>query len=141
MNVTNLHNIRYVKHNTFGNAASFDVIRGLQYASNIPDNNGFGFAQGKWYIGSYLYKYSRNSLNEGTPGSGIAYFAAADLGATINWETLADTTVAGARPTVGYHYPGEIVFNNAPVAGGYIGWVCITEGIPGSWKQFGLIEA
>jgi hypothetical protein len=139
--IVNLHNIRYVKYNTFGNAVSFDVIRGLQYASNIPDNNGLGFAQGKWDVGSYLYKYGQSSLNEGTPGSGLAYFAGADLGTAIGWETVADTTVAANAPTVGYHYPGEIVFNNAPVAGGYAGWVCITEGNPGSWKQFGVIES
>ena len=93
---------------------------------------------GRWVI---PVQDGQSSLNEGTPGSGLAYFAGADLGTAIGWETVADTTVAANAPTVGYHYPGEIVFNNAPVAGGYAGWVCITEGNPGSWKQFGVIES
>jgi hypothetical protein len=30
---------------------------------------------------------------------------------------------------------------NAAVAGGFIGWVCIVSGTPGTWKAFGPIEA
>lgn len=54
--------------------------------------------------------------------------------------TLAGFTKAAAAPTTGAHTVNEIVFNSAPVAGGFLGWVCTTAGTPGTWKQFGLIE-
>lgn len=46
-----------------------------------------------------------------------------------------------AAPTTGTWAVGDIVLNNNPSAGGYIGWVCTTAGTPGTWKQFGAILA
>lgn len=46
-----------------------------------------------------------------------------------------------AAPTTGTWAVGDIVLNNNPSAGGYIGWVCTTAGSPGTWKQFGAILA
>lgn len=46
-----------------------------------------------------------------------------------------------AAPTTGTWKVADTVYNNAPAAGGYIGWVCVTAGSPGTWKGFGLIEA
>ncbi len=34
---------------------------------------------------------------------------------------------------------GDIVYESAPAAGGYIGWVCTAAGVPGTWKEFGAI--
>lgn len=51
---------------------------------------------------------------------------------------------AGARaaaPSTGTHVAGEIVFNADPIAGGKVGWVCVTGGSPGTWKAFGAIDA
>ncbi|HDR4702404.1 BppU family phage baseplate upper protein [Bacillus paranthracis] len=36
---------------------------------------------------------------------------------------------------------GEVVWNSAPAAGGYMGWICTVAGTPGTWKGFGLIQA
>lgn len=36
---------------------------------------------------------------------------------------------------------GDLFWNDNPVAGGYLGWVCITGGAFPTWKGFGLIEA
>jgi len=44
-----------------------------------------------------------------------------------------------APPTSGRHKIGDIVWNSAPVAGGFIGWVCVAEGNPGTWKAWGAI--
>jgi hypothetical protein len=49
--------------------------------------------------------------------------------------------MAAAAPTTGAHAQGEIVFNNAPTAGGMVGWVCTAAGTPGTWKTFGAITA
>ncbi|MEK8128355.1 glycosyl hydrolase family 28-related protein [Paenibacillus filicis] len=43
-------------------------------------------------------------------------------------------------PTSGAWERGDIVYNTTPSAGGYVGWACVTGGIPGTWKGFGLIE-
>lgn len=34
---------------------------------------------------------------------------------------------------------GDQIINAAPTAGGYIGWICITAGNPGTWRAYGLI--
>jgi len=46
-----------------------------------------------------------------------------------------------AAPTVGTWAVGSLVYNSAPTAGGYVGWVCTTAGTPGTWKTFGAISA
>ena len=46
-----------------------------------------------------------------------------------------------ASPTTGTWKLGDIVYNSAPAAGGYIGWVCTTAGTSGTWKTFGAISA
>ena len=45
-----------------------------------------------------------------------------------------------AAPTTAAHVAGEVVFNSAPAAGGNAGWICVTSGTPGTWKEFGLIS-
>lgn len=49
-------------------------------------------------------------------------------------------TYAAAAPTTGAHVVGEVVLNNAPTSGGFIGFVCTTAGTPGTWKTFGAIS-
>ena len=46
-----------------------------------------------------------------------------------------------AAPSTGYWPTGAIVYNNAPTAGGNLGWVCVTYGTPGTWKTFGTIAS
>ena len=46
-----------------------------------------------------------------------------------------------AAPAVGTWTVGSIVYNTAPTAGGYLGWVCTTAGTPGTWNTFGAISA
>lgn len=44
-------------------------------------------------------------------------------------------------PTTGTWEVGDIVFNIAPASGGFIGWVCVGAGTPGTWKTWGAISA
>lgn len=44
-------------------------------------------------------------------------------------------------PASGTYKVGDIIFNSAPAASGFIGWVCVTAGTPGTWKTFGSISA
>ena len=43
-------------------------------------------------------------------------------------------------PTQGTYAQGDIVWNNNPLPTGYIGWVCVRGGMPGTWKTFGPIS-
>jgi hypothetical protein len=47
-----------------------------------------------------------------------------------------------ASPTNGNYKVGDIIFNSAPVSGGYVGWVCVAYAPTpyGTWKTFGLIS-
>ena len=55
----------------------------------------------------------------------------------VNGRTWA---VAAAAPTTGTWKVGDMVYNNAPAAGGKIGWVCTVAGTPGTWKAWGVID-
>jgi hypothetical protein len=44
-------------------------------------------------------------------------------------------------PTVGTYIAGDKIYNIAPTAGGYTGWICTVAGTPGTWKGFGLIAS
>jgi hypothetical protein len=50
-----------------------------------------------------------------------------------------------ALPTTGKWIVGDIVYNTVPVAGDYVGWVCVTDGdfagTPPVFKTFGAISA
>ena len=46
----------------------------------------------------------------------------------------------GHPPTTGHYQKGDIVWNSDPKPSGYVGWVCIQSGSPGSWKVFGQIS-
>ena len=45
-----------------------------------------------------------------------------------------------AAPSTGSWLASDIVFHTAPATGGFIGWVCVTAGTPGTWRTFGTID-
>lgn len=48
-------------------------------------------------------------------------------------------TIAASAPASGTWVIGDIVYNTAPAAAGYIGWICTAAGTPGTWHQYGAI--
>jgi hypothetical protein len=46
-----------------------------------------------------------------------------------------------AAPTTGTWKVGDIVWNNAPSAGAYEKYICVTAGTPGTWKGASLIQS
>lgn len=48
---------------------------------------------------------------------------------------------AAAAPTEGTWSAGDVLLNTSPASGGFVGWVCVTGGTPGTWKTFGAISA
>lgn len=49
--------------------------------------------------------------------------------------------IAAAAPATGTWRRGDLLFNGSPSASGFVGWVCVTAGTPGTWKTFGPISA
>ena len=43
-------------------------------------------------------------------------------------------------PTSGSYVQGDIVWNDLPLPTGFVGWVCVRGGSPGTWKSFGTIS-
>lgn len=73
------------------------------------------------YSGSFI---SPNNLNYDDDTKKIVYWGSATPAATGTvWQV------------------GDIIYNTAPTAGGSIGWVCTTDGNPGTWKTWGAITA
>lgn len=46
-----------------------------------------------------------------------------------------------AAPTAGAWDRGDVIEARSPAASGFIGWVCVAAGTPGTWKTFGAISA
>lgn len=46
-----------------------------------------------------------------------------------------------ATPTVGAWLVGDEIYRTTPAAAGKRAWVCTASGIPGTWKQWGDIQA
>lgn len=46
-----------------------------------------------------------------------------------------------AAPTAGDWLRGDRVWDLTPSAAGVAGWICVASGSPGTWKEFGTIEA
>lgn len=48
-------------------------------------------------------------------------------------------TYGTAPPAAGAWIKGDRRENAAPAPGGYIGWICVAAGTPGTWRGYGLI--
>jgi hypothetical protein len=58
------------------------------------------------------------------------------------WINLAYSNDGGVTPQLGgdRHSRGDILFQQDPVIGGNVGWVCVAPGTPGTWRAFGEIK-
>lgn len=52
-----------------------------------------------------------------------------------------DVYYGTAAPSSGTWPQGAKVYSKYPSAGGYLGWVCVVGGTPGTWKTFGPVTA
>ena len=52
-----------------------------------------------------------------------------------------DVYYGTAVPSSGTWPQGAKVYSKYPAAGGYLGWVCVVGGTPGTWKTFGPVTA
>lgn len=70
-----------------------------------------------------------NGDNQFNTTSGISHFNTSLIGVGTH----------SAAPSTGTHVAGEIVFNADPVASGFMGWICVAGGSPGTWQACGEI--
>lgn len=47
--------------------------------------------------------------------------------------------VGSGEPQTGSYRKGDIIWNDNPQPTGWVGWICIRDGSPGTWKPFGQI--
>ena len=89
----------------------------------------------KWINGSF-YNNTTNPViyanNIGTISSSVLYLSQNNGKTSFYHGTTA--------PIAGTYVIGDIVWNDAPASGGYVGWVCTSGGTPGTWKTFGAIS-
>lgn len=142
----------------------------FQLNSGVPDNlSSFDFALGydsycPSGVGLSIYKGDRTSqtpninlqgnansylnLNTGNVGIGVnppleklhvsanVRCSSLKLGVNVN-----HVGYVASIPTTGTYKRGDRLYNLSPSASGFIGWVCVTTGTPGTWKTFGSISA
>jgi hypothetical protein len=108
-----------------------DVTLGAVAA--VPNANGSSLA------GQVLTLQPADGTFPGVVTTGAQTFAGAKTFASVNVGAGAQTAAAAA-PVGGAHTVGEIVWNTVPTSHGYVGWVCITAGTPGTWNTFGLVS-
>jgi hypothetical protein len=71
-------------------------------------------------------------INNPDPSVGLA------INGDISFANKKFTTGTSA-PASGAFNTGDICWNSNPLPSGYIGWVCLQPGEPGTWAPFGLI--
>jgi hypothetical protein len=64
-------------------------------------------------------------------------------GASSYYQSNGETDIyyGTAAPVSGTYKQGDILHNVSPVASGFIGFVCVASGTPGTWKPYGPISA
>lgn len=104
---------------------------------------------GRWFLrwANYAPATPLSIYGDGTtPANGYARDLTSNGGIGFSDYYLGGTgqmRFRGVRPSIptsGNWLRGDIVYDENPVAGGYIGWVCVASGTPGTWKAFGAIN-
>lgn len=83
-------------------------------------------------IGGYTWSASVPSL----PTANSTRTALAVGGRTVAWDAGIPAEGIGKA-----WKRGDVIFNVNAAAGGKVGWVCVADGTPGTWKPFGAIDA
>jgi len=132
--------------NFFNSLYDFSTGQGIRY---FPVNSAYMYLNAVRAILAFTMSDATPTQAAGDMTGGRGSFQGSQLflngfflGASNGWSGGERFIQYGsAAPTTGTHALGEIVFNNAATAGGYVGWVCTTAGTPGTWKTFGAISA
>jgi hypothetical protein len=88
--------------------------------------NNFTYVDGNTFSSGY----TGNEWDTSARGNTLIY-GRMDVSAlpSVEWGT--------AAPTSGRYLQGSVLYNTNVLAGGTLGWVCVSSGTPGTWKGFG----
>lgn len=127
------------------------LLTGQKYTVSVEDAGGVRFMNNRasmtgavaslqefvrgldWTSNNLLYAFPCRLYVD--PNAALAWLKIA------RYDTPVDEVRAAAAPTTGTAVVGDKVYNSVPAASGFIGWVCVTAGTPGTWKTFGAISA
>ena len=94
---------------------------------------------------SYTFTASSNvglwMVNPGYRAAPYTFSKASDSAASIGWVPRTYYGTAAPTQSTTVFFVGDVCWNTAPAAGQNMGWVCVTQGSPGTWKEFGAINA
>jgi hypothetical protein len=78
--------------------------------------------------------FGRVGINVSNPDSTVGLAVAGNL-------SFADKkfSTGTSAPVTGTYKKGDICWNTDPRTGNHVGWVCIVDGTPGQWRNFGMI--
>lgn len=115
---------------------------------STPSTTGYGvFGENTAGSGAYPGVYGVSKSGPGVMASTASTTARQSalrvLGGTTYGGLMVGPTYIGtgaSAPAAGQWYQGDIFYNTAPASAGFVGWVCVTSGVPGLWKTFGLIS-
>ena len=111
------------------------VIDSIVISNNIVQ----GASTSSYYFNDFAYGQSTNLRLTGNAGGNAAF--GSNVVPVVNASNAWNPRFGyqSAAPTAGTWAQGDIFYNPAPAAGGYIGWVCTSGGTPGVWNPFGSI--
>jgi hypothetical protein len=119
------------------NPSTTQNISNLVYNPNVYENTTEGYV-----INGRLSRFAVSTQENFTKGTLWAVRGRYSANPFPTFEIGTSTKYPGtAAPTTGTYQYGDIVYNTSPTAGGYIGWVCVVAGSPGTWKGYGAIQA
>ena len=118
------------------------VVNGSTNALDIRGSNNEIFnLQATDIVGRSIFFPSGSDNNTVFSGSLLAGTGVSDLGAgnkfSLGYRRIFYDTAA---PVAGTWTRGDVIYAPDPSAGGFIGWVCVLGGTPGTWKTFGVIS-
>jgi len=124
-----------------GNVQGFNISGNYAgYIGLLAFVNLNGFGEGGVISGNYCLETPTAKIVT-TPRQGVVAFSNYNqTGLMTDYENLVVLGRAAAAPVSGTYAVGSLVYNSAPTAGGFVGWVCTTAGTPGTWKTFGAIS-
>ena len=128
-----------------------DINNNLNYATGILSNKLLYYDSWLSYSLQADQSYITFKLKEEVKNISVIFIGGFDL---INYDIYAvdgisiippfrnniDKKLATVIPTAGTYEQGEVIYNDNPISGGNIGWVCTVAGTPGTWKTFGVIS-
>ncbi len=114
---------------TLGNGSTNNIVVGIK---------GTGFSGIRYVVNDLNSNTTTNIVREIT-SDGITFYTGPPMGFCRSpyGQRL---VFSDAAPIAGVWIKGDIIFSTLPAGEGYVGWVCVLGGTPGTWKGFGLIQ-